>query len=66
MKIAMLIVGVFLVLIGAIWFLQGIRVLPGSVMTGQLQWAIFGGIAVVLGAVLFVLGLRRGVPTERE
>ena len=29
------ILGVLLVLFGAIWFLQGINVLPGSFMTGQ-------------------------------
>jgi hypothetical protein len=31
---------------GAIWFLQGINVPPGSFMTGQIRWAVFGGIAV--------------------
>lgn len=65
MRIAMVIVGVLLILIGAIWFLQGINILPGSVMTGQLHWAIYGGIAVVAGLVLFVLGLRRRTPTAK-
>jgi hypothetical protein len=65
MKVAMLIVGVLLILTGGIWFLQGVNILPGSVMTGQLLWAIFGGIAVVLGVILLVLGLRRGTPVAK-
>ena len=54
MKIVMNIVGVLLVLMGGIWFLQGINILPGSFMTGQLKWALYGGCAVVAG--LIVLG----------
>jgi hypothetical protein len=34
------IAGAILVLFGAIWFLQGINVLPGSFMTGQIRWAV--------------------------
>jgi hypothetical protein len=43
-------------LFGAIWFFQGINVLPGSFMTGQLQWAVYGGIAFVIGVSLLLLG----------
>lgn len=39
------ITGGLLVFFGAIWFLQGINVLPGSFMTGQIRWAVYGGIA---------------------
>jgi hypothetical protein len=53
------IVAVLLVLAGAVWFLQGINVLPGSFMTGQIRWAIYGGIAFVAGIVLFLLANRR-------
>jgi hypothetical protein len=44
-----------LVLFGAIWFLQDINILPGSFMTGQIRWTIFGGIAPAAVA-LFVRG----------
>ena len=47
-------VGVILVVLGLIWFLQGINVLPGSFMTGQIRWAVYGGIAVILGIVVLV------------
>ena len=49
MRITLNIVGVILVVFGTIWFLQGINVLPGSFMTGQTRWAVYGGIAVVVG-----------------
>jgi hypothetical protein len=60
MKVILNIAGALLVLLGAIWFFQGINVLPGSFMTGQIRWAIYGGIAVVAGiALLFVANRRR-------
>jgi hypothetical protein len=43
-----------LVLAGATWFLQGINVLPGSFMTGQIRWAVYGGIAVAAGIGLLL------------
>jgi hypothetical protein len=46
MRITLNIVGSLLVLSGTIWFLQGINLLPGSFMTGQIRWAVYGGIAV--------------------
>ncbi|MCX6067374.1 MAG: hypothetical protein NT121_16725 [Chloroflexi bacterium] len=52
MKITLNIVGSLLILAGAVWFLQGINILPGSFMTGDIRWSINGGIAVVIGAGL--------------
>lgn len=52
------------VLTGGIWLLQGVGVLPGSYMSGQLQWAVNGGIAMALGgAVLFFVN-RRSVASK--
>jgi hypothetical protein len=59
MKVTLNIVGVILVLFGAIWFLQGINVLPGSFMTGQIRWAVYGGIAAAAGIALLLLAKRR-------
>ena len=59
MKILWNIIGVVLVLAGAVWVLQGIGVLLGSVMSRQTQWAVYGGIAVVLGAALLLYTNRR-------
>jgi hypothetical protein len=56
MKIA----GVICVLIGGVWLLQGINILPGSFMTGQTKWALYGGLLIVVGLALFVAATRRG------
>jgi hypothetical protein len=55
-------VGVILVVVGGIWFLQGINVLPGSFMTGQIRWAVYGGIAVAAGVSLLLAANRRQWP----
>ena len=52
-------VGVLMILIGAIWTLQGVGILLGSPMTGQSFWAIMGLLLLVVGIVLCVFGLRR-------
>jgi hypothetical protein len=59
MRITLNIVGALLVFSGGVWFLQGINVVPGSFMTGQIRWAVYGGIAVVAGIVLLLLNNRR-------
>ncbi len=53
------ILGAVLILIGAIWILQGINVLPGSFMTGQIQWAVIGGVAVIAGIASLILARRQ-------
>ena len=46
--------GVFLLLAGAIWMLQGLDVAfaPQSFMTDNRWWVLWGAIAVVLGVLL--------------
>ena len=62
MKNLLRVVGVVLMLFGVIWFLQGINILPGSFMTGQLKWAIYGAIAFGAGvaAMLAAARINRG------
>jgi hypothetical protein len=59
MKIVLNVVGVLLILPGVIFFLQGINVLPGSLMTGDPHWAINGGILIIIGAGLLWFANRR-------
>jgi hypothetical protein len=59
MKIVLRIIAVLLILMGGVWFLQGISVLPGSFMSGQTRWAIYGGIAVAAGIFLLMSASRR-------
>jgi hypothetical protein len=51
MKKLLKLAGVVLVVFGCIWFLQGINVLPGSFMTGQIRWAVYGALAAAAGVV---------------
>lgn len=59
MRILVTIIGVLLIILGAIWILQGVNILPGSFMTGDIHWAVYGAIAVVAGIVLIAVGRRR-------
>jgi hypothetical protein len=59
MRIVQNVLGALLVLVGCVWFLQGINVLPGSFMTGQIRWAVYGGIAVVAGVAVLVAANQR-------
>jgi hypothetical protein len=59
MRITLNILGVLLVLFGAIWFLQGIDVLPGSFMTGETRWAVYGALAMAAGIFALVKGRRK-------
>ena len=52
------IIGIVLIAIGAVWFFQGIGVLGGSFMSGEVLWAVIGAVAVFLGGSL-VVGARR-------
>ena len=62
MRVFLSIVGVLLILAGIVWFLQGINVLPGSFMTGNPQWAVNGGIAIIIGlGILFWANRRKKV-----
>lgn len=51
--------GVVLVVLGAVWTLQGMGYLEGSFMTGQKLWTAIGVLCVVGGLLLAVGGLRR-------
>ena len=58
MRIALNVIGAICLVIGGVWILQGINVLPGSFMTGQTKWAVYG--ALVLGAGIgLLIGARR-------
>jgi hypothetical protein len=49
MRVVLNIVFVVLLVLGSVWFLQGINVLPGSFMSGQTPWAVRGGVLVFAG-----------------
>jgi len=58
MGYVLLIVGALMSLMGGVWFLQGIGILPGSFMTGQTFWAVVGAVALAVGVLLVIAGFR--------
>jgi hypothetical protein len=58
----LLVVGVLLALIGALWTLQGSGVISGSGMSGQRLWLLIGLVALVAGILLLVTNARRPSP----
>jgi hypothetical protein len=61
MRIVLNVLGVLCLLLGGVWILQGINILPGSFMTGQTKWAIYGGVLVVVAIALLTSANRRRV-----
>jgi hypothetical protein len=52
MRIVLNIVGAILVLLGALWALQGLNVIDGSFMTGQTSWLVIGVLVAIAGVAL--------------
>ena len=44
--------GVLCLLLGLLWMGQGLNLLPGSIMSGQLMWVIIGLVLVLVGGWL--------------
>ncbi|MEP6507432.1 MAG: hypothetical protein ABJC63_04330 [Gemmatimonadales bacterium] len=59
MRILLSLIGVIMIGVGGIFFLQGINIIPGSFMTGQMQWAVYGGAILVGGVTLLISANRR-------
>ncbi len=53
------VLGVVLVLLGALWTAQGLGYVTGSFMTGSRLWATIGPIVVIVGLWSLVTGVRR-------
>lgn len=62
------VVGVLLIIVGAIWFGQGIGWISGSGMSGATLWAVLGPIVALAGIALVGWGSRResGGPGDRR
>jgi hypothetical protein len=58
MRYVLLIVGGLMILMGGVWLLQGIGMLPGSFMTGQMFWAVMGAVFMAVGGLLVLAGFR--------
>ena len=59
-RMIFVVLGVLLVLAGAVWTMQGLGVFGGtSGMNGHKIWAVIGPIVAVIGLVLAIVAARR-------
>ncbi len=59
MRPLFIVLGILLVLVGAVWTFQGLGYLEGSSMTGVDTWAMIGPIVAGLGVALVIVAARR-------
>jgi hypothetical protein len=59
MRTGLSIVGVLVLLAGAVFAGQGLGYIPGSFMSGDMKWFWIGSSMVVVGLALGVVGLLR-------
>ena len=48
-------IAVALLVVGVVWFFQGVGVIEGSFMTGEALWAVIGVVCVVAGLALLLV-----------
>jgi len=48
-------IALVLVVVGAVWFFQGVGVIEGSFMTGEAVWAVIGVACVAVGGALLLV-----------
>ncbi|HEY1738708.1 MAG TPA: hypothetical protein VGI86_08365 [Acidimicrobiia bacterium] len=58
-------IAVVLVVVGAVWFGQGVGLIGGSFMSGEAIWAVIGIVAIVFGLAL-LRGAQRARQLERD
>jgi uncharacterized membrane protein len=59
LRVGIGVVGVLVLLAGAVFAGQGLGFIPGSYMTGDMKWFWIGSVMVVVGLVLAVVGFGR-------
>ena len=63
-RIVLRVVGVIVILVGALWVGQGLNLLPGSAMSGVRMWFWIGAVLVLVGLAL-LFAVRRRSPQPR-
>jgi hypothetical protein len=59
MKLTLYILGILLLLMGTVFFLQGSGILPVGGMANQIKWAYIGAVLDLVGIGFIVLASRR-------
>jgi len=52
-------IAIVLIVVGVVWFFQGVGVIEGSFMTDEALWAVIGTVCVVDGVALLVVSPTR-------
>jgi hypothetical protein len=68
MKIVLIVAGAVCIVLGGVWFFQGLNVLLGSFMSGQKQWAGIGAALAVFGGMILLVGiyLKKRPPEDED
>ena len=66
MRTASVVLGMILLLVGLVWIGQGLDLIPGSFMTGNRTWFYTGLVMALVGAVLIILGKRKGSTARND
>lgn len=64
MRPILVVVGGLIVLMGIVFALQGVGVIPGSFMSNNPPWVLIGAATAAVGLVLAVVGIRSGPPAK--
>jgi hypothetical protein len=48
-------IAIVLLVVGGVWFFQGVGVIEGSFMTGEALWAVIGVVCVAAGLALLLV-----------
>ena len=56
MRVGIGVLGVLVLLVGAVFAGQGLGYIPGSFMTGDIHWFWIGGVMVIVGLALGAAG----------
>ena len=59
MRPARVVIAVIVGLAGLVWMAQGLGVLPGTVMSGSIFWAIVGAALLVVAVAIIAVERRR-------
>lgn len=63
MKVFKNIAGIFVILLGGLWMLQGSNIIAGTPMSDNNEWLVIGALLVIFGAGLLYQNNRPTSPT---
>jgi hypothetical protein len=64
MKIFLNVLGIVCLPVGAVWILQGTKILNSGFMAGHRRWILIGGVILIAGIVILIFNNRKKAKTE--